>query len=284
MNEIIDNKKTWFVVILWRPNTGKSTFINTLIWEKVSIVSSTPQTTRKKIIWVYNDDDSQIIFIDTPGIHKWERQVNTHINTQALWSIQDADVVLYFIDPTRPLWEEEKMLEDVFLKCTQAKVKVYTKSDIQQKHEEGALSISSISREGFTELLAAIKALLPQGPLYYPQDVYTYQTDEQRIEEIVREKIFLHTKEEIPHSTFVEVEDIQEEGKMLKIHAYIYVETESQKIIVIWKKAELLSQIGKEARLELEDIFWKKIFLSLRVKVALKWRDDKKVLERVFRA
>lgn len=280
MNCDIDNKKSWFVVIIWRPNVGKSSFVNAIIWEKVSIVTDVPQTTRKKILGIYNDEKSQIIFLDTPGIHSSKKEFNQKINSQATKSIEDADVVLYLVDPTRPYGEEEKMIESIFDAVLKPKVKVFTKSDIKKIPNE--FSISSLTKDGFSELMQRLQELLPFGPDYYPEDVYTYQDSESRIEEIVREKIFLFTQDEIPHATYVSVEDIEDQEKLLRIQAYIYVETESQKKIVIGKNASLLSKIWKLAREELEEIFGKKIFLSLRVKVLPKWRENKNTLEKVI--
>lgn len=278
----IDKYICWYVTIIWRPNTWKSTFINTLIGEKVSIVSPTPQTTRKKVLWMYNDDESQVIFLDTPGIHKGQYKLNDKLNEEALWSIESADVILYFVDPTRPQWEEEAFLKWVFESVKKPKLKVFTKADIQKVEEPESFSISSKTKHGFDELLMKIKSLLPNWPLLYPQDFYTYQTIPERAEEIVREKIFLHLKEEIPHSSYVTVDEVEDTGKMLKILSYIYVESESQKKIIIGKWGAILTMLWKEARLELERIFWKKVFLSLRVKVAPKWRQDEWIISRLL--
>lgn len=284
--ESIDKYKVWFVSIFWRPNVGKSTFLNTLLWQKVSIVSSVPQTTRKKILWIYNDEDSQIVFFDTPWIHNSEKAFNIAINWESFSTFNDADVVCYFVDPTRQKWEEEANLEKVYNTLHKPKIKVFTKGDLKEifpiSQESEGIQISSQTKWGFSELLEKIKSYLPTWPLLYPQDFYTYQPMSQRVEEIVREKIFLYAMDEIPHSTFVQVDDIHDEWKMLKILCYIYTETESQKTIIVGKKWAFLSKIGKQSREELEAIFWRKIFLSLRVKVYPKWRQDDRLLKNMF--
>lgn len=279
-------KYVGYVCIIGRPNTGKSTFLNTLLWEKVAITTNIPQTTRNKILWIYNDEDSQIIFFDTPWIHKSENFFNQEINSQALSSLSEWDIILYFIDSTRDAWEEEKYIEEILKNLEKPIIKVYTKIDILTKKDipqwENIVTISSLKKLGFDELLKKIKTYLPKWHPYYPEDYFTFQTMDFRISEIIREKIFLHTKQELPHSVFVEIEEIEEQENLIRIISYIYTETESQKYIIIGKAWSLLSQIGKESRLDLENIFWKKIFLSLRVKVSPKWRKNEIIAKKIL--
>ena len=277
-------KKVGYVSIIGRPNTGKSTFINELIGEKISISSRVPQTTRNKVLWIYNDEDAQIIFFDTPWIHKKEESFNQEINSQALKTLKEANLVLYFIDSNKKAWEEEVYIEKILQESDIPYLTVYTKCDISGKNseEKESFCIASFEKKGFDALTIRIKDFLPQWTPFYPEDYYTHQKIEFRISEIVREKIFFYTKEELPHSIFVWVEEIEDKPKILRIIAYIYTETESQKYIVIGKWWALLSKIGKEARLNLEDIFWKKVFLSLRVKVAPKWRKNKAITKKIF--
>jgi len=217
----------------------KSTFINSLIWEKVSITSNIPQTTRKRVLAIYNDDDSQIIFFDTPWIHKNEKKFNEEINKQALSSMREADLVLYFIDSSRPKWDEEVQIEWFLEFVSSPIVKVYTKLDLPSKIEipldRNSLKIASLEKYWFNELLETIKKHLKNGHPFYPDDYYTDQDIYFRISEIVREKVFLHTKEEVPHSTYVEIEEIDDQKDILKIQAYVYCETDSQRYILIWK-------------------------------------------------
>ncbi len=292
LKDILDNskelkkKKVWYVAIVWRPNAGKSTFINTLIWEKVSIVTNVPQTTRNKILAVYNDTDSQIIFFDTPWIHKSTKSFNEEINAQAIKSFKDAELALYFIDSSRKVWDEEKYIEELIKDLSIPVFKVYTKIDltpqIELKEEKNNFFISSQTKEWFDVLLENIKKLLEIWTTFFEDDFYTKQNIFFRISEIIREKVFNYTKEEIPHSIFVNVDEVDDQKDILKIVAYIYTESTSQKYIVIWKWWNLIKNIWKDARIELEKIFGKKVFLALRVKTKEKWRNDKKFVEKML--
>ncbi len=276
-------KKVWYVAIIGRPNAWKSTFINSLLWEKVSITSNIPQTTRKRILAIFNDTDSQIIFFDTPWIHKSNKEFNEKINKVAIRSLEESDLILYFIDSSRSGWEEEKYIKELISEVKTPILKVYTKLDLKPKitipESEETLKISSTTKEGFDNLLNKIKQNIPDWPLLFPTNIYTKQDMFFRISEIIREKVFLHTKEELPHSIYVWVEEISEEKTLkwkdlLKLVAYIYTDTDSQKYIVIWKWWSLIKEIWKEARIELEQIFDKKVFLALRVKVRKNWRKN----------
>lgn len=283
----IKEKKVWYAVIIGRPNAGKSTFINTLLWEKIAITSSVPQTTRNKILAIFNSDTAQIIFIDTPWVHSSEKIFNTQINNQALTSIKDADIVLHFIDASRKNWQEEVFLEELLKKINTPVLRVYTKSDIKSLQDvslsENTYLISSFQKKGFTELLLAIEEKLPVWPVLFSEDIATKQSLYFRISEIIREKLFEHLRDELPHSIFVSVEEIEETKEGLKkISSYIYTESDSQKYIIIWKNGSFLSEVWKEARLELEDFFDTKVFLSLRVKVKKHWRKDTELLKKMF--
>lgn len=275
----LKEKKVWYVAIIGRPNAGKSTFINTLIWEKIAITSSVPQTTRNKILAIYNDEDSQIIFFDTPGIHESTKTFNSEINNQALSSLRDAEIILYFIDSSRPTWAEEEFIADILSKINTPVFKVFSKSDLHPAIEipswDTIFKISSFENSWFIPLIDTIKEKLPIGPILFPEDYYTKQDIFFRVSEIIREKLFENLKEELPHSIFVAVEEIEDDDTWMKrISAYIYTETDSQKYIVIGKAGALITKVGKAARLELEEIFWQKVFLSLRAKVRKNWRKD----------
>lgn len=283
----IVEKKVWYVAIVWRPNVWKSTFINSLIWEKVSITSNIPQTTRKRVLAIYNDDDSQIIFFDTPWIHQNEKKFNEKINKEAIKSLRESDVVLYFIDSSRPYWEEEKEIEKILEFVNSDIITVYTKIDLPSKIEFSEniqnYKISSTDKYWFEELLEDIKTKLKTWPIFYPEDFYTDQDMNFRISEIIREKVFLNTKQEVPHSIYIWIEEIDNQEELLKIQAYVYSETDSQRYIIIWKNWNLITKIWKESRLELEDIFNKKVFLSLRVKTLPKWRKDDKIINSILK-
>lgn len=293
LKEILENtsdlniqKKVWYVAIIGRPNAWKSTFINSLIWEKISITTNIPQTTRKRVLAIYNDTDSQIIFFDTPGIHKSEKDFNKKINDVAINSFKDSEIILYFIDSTREGWEEENYIRNILEMVNKPIIKVYTKTDLEAKinipDNENIVKISSIEKTGFSELLEKIKTHLRVWPLFFPEEYYTKQDIYFRISEIIREKAFLHTKEELPHSLYIKVEEIEESDDLLKIVAYIYTETESQKYIVVWKWWTLISKIWKEARIELEQIFEKKVFLALRAKSHKNWRKNENLIKQIL--
>ncbi len=293
IKDILDNtsdlkkqKKVWYVAIIWRPNAWKSTFINTLIGEKVSITTDTPQTTRKRVLAIYNDDDSQIIFFDTPGIHKHAKDFNKKINDVAINSFKESDLILYFIDSTREWWEEEKYIRQIVDMVNKPVVKVYTKTDLQSKiqipENENIIKISSETKDGFEQLLKKTKSYLNIWPLLFPEEYYTKQDIYFRISEIIREKAFLETKEELPHSIYISVEEIEDRDDILKIIAYIFTDTESQKYIVIWNGWKKIQAIGKQARIELEKIFDKKVFLALRAKTNKNWRKNEWLIKKIL--
>ncbi|PZM85683.1 GTPase Era [Candidatus Gracilibacteria bacterium] len=285
-SDLKKEKKVGYVSIIGRPNAGKSTFINSLLGEKISITSSIPQTTRRKVLAIYNDEDSQIIFLDTPGIHKSEKDFNKKINEVALNSIQDSDLIVYFIDSTREGGEEEKYIKEEIAKSNKPILKVYTKSDLKSKINiskgENTIKISSLNKNGFPELLEKIKSHLKIQTILFPEEYYTKQDIYFRISEIIREKVFLNTKEELPHSIYVGVEEIDDKEEILRIVAYIYTETESQKYIIVGKGGSLISKIGKESRLELEKVFEKKVFLALKAKSQKNWRKNEKLIKNLL--
>jgi len=285
-SDLTKEKKVWYISIIWRPNAWKSTFINSLIWEKISITTNIPQTTRKKVLAIYNDSDSQIIFLDTPGIHKSEKEFNKKINDVAINSILDSDLIMYFIDPTRGGWEEEKYIKELISNAKKPILKIYTKSDLKAKITisswENVIKISSVNKDWFEELLKKVKSFLKTWPLFFPEDYYTKQDIYFRISEIIREKVFLNTKEELPHSIYVWVDEIDEKDNLLRIVAYIYTETESQKYIIVWKWGSLIAKIWLESRLDLEKIFEKKVFLALKAKSQKNWRKNEKIVKNLL--
>lgn len=285
-SDLTEEKKVWYVAIIGRPNAGKSTFVNSLIWEKISITTNVPQTTRKRVLAIYNDKESQIIFFDTPWIHKSEKKFNEQINNVAISSFKDAEVILYFIDSSRQWWEEEKYIKQILEMVNKPVIKVYTKVDLKSQINipswDDIIKISSITKEWFEELLKKVKSYLKTWPMFFPDDFYTKQDIYFRISEIIREKAFLYTKEELPHSVYIWVEEIEDNEDLMKIVAYIYTETDSQKYIVIWKAGSLIQKIWKEARFELEKVFNKKVFLALRVKVKKNWRKDDKLIKEIL--
>jgi len=294
LSDILDNtkdlseKRVWYVAIIGRPNAGKSTFVNTLIGEKIAITSNVPQTTRNKILAIYNDDEAQIIFFDTPGIHESTKSFNAEINNQALSSLRDSELVLYFIDSSRDTGKEEEYIDDILTKINTPVYRVYTKRDLPARihipEGKDIFEISSENKSGFPDLVHAIKEKLPMWPLMFSEDFYTKQSIYFRISEIIREKLFHELKEELPHSVFVAVEEIEDDERgMKRISAYVYTETDSQKYIVIGKGGALITKVWKAARIELEQVFDQKVFLSLRAKVRKNWRKDEWFIKKMLK-
>lgn len=284
--------KVWYVAILGRPNAGKSTFINALIGEKVSSVSPRPQTTQRSIPAIFTDTEKeiQIIFLDTPGIHEIPKtetefkSMNERINAEAFASLREADVVLRLVDPTRPQWTEDARIDEVLSFLEKPVLRVETKQDLTKSYpgKNIDVKINSTNREGFDDLIEKISEKLPNWPFLYDEDYYTDQNMDFRISEVIREVLFAELGQEIPYASYIEISQIENQENMLKIYAYINTETESQKRIVIGKNASKITEIGMKSRLILEGIFYKKIFLQLRVKVDKNWRKNEKTLSRLF--
>lgn len=289
--------KVWYAAIVGRPNAGKSTFINALIGEKVSGVSARPQTTQRSIKAIYTDieKDIQIIFLDTPGIHEIPKSqhspdtknslsMNERINGEAFASLREADVILRFIDPTRPYGVEDERIDSVLAFSQKPVIRIETKQDLPKSYpaKDIDIAINSTNREGFEDLIESISSHLPEGPFLYDADYYTDQTVDFRITEVIREVLFLELGEEIPYACYVDIFQIENGPTLLKAYWEIYTETESQKRILIGKDASKITAISTASRITLENIFWKKVFLSLRVKVDKNWRKNQKVLSKIF--
>jgi GTP-binding protein Era len=287
--------KVWYIAIVGRPNAGKSTFLNALIGEKVSAISSRPQTTQRTIPGIFTDEDRgiQLIFLDTPGIHQDANvqygsqksdHIHTLINAQAFAGLREADVILRLVDPTRPYGAEDERIDTALSYNTKPVIRVETKQDLDKGYlgKDIDYKIDSINHIGFEELITAIATKLPDGPYLYEADQYTDQTMELRVTEVIREILFEELGEELPYACYVEIGSIENTGTMFKVQAYLNVEAESQKLIVIGKWGKKISEIGTRSRLILERIFGKKVFLGLRVKVDKNWRKNEKVLSKLF--
>lgn len=286
-------QKTGYVAIIGRPNAWKSTFINSLIWEKVSGVSPRPQTTQRSIPAIFTDSNKwlQIIFLDTPGIHKVEKNpekklpnINELINAEAFASLREADVILRLLDPTRPYGEEDQRIDEVLDFVKKPIIRVETKQDLKKSYPGKNIDfkINSITKRWFDELIETISIYLPEGPFLYDEDYYTDQSIDFRVSETIREVMFELLWEEIPYASYIEISDIENSQEILKVNGYIHTETESQKKIVIWKMWSKIKEIWTKSRIILEWIFGKKIFLGLRVKVDKNWRKNTKTLSKLF--
>lgn len=294
--EIHNEKKTGFVSIIGRPSSGKSTLINTICGYKISIVSKHPQTTQFIVRGIYNDENSQIIFIDTPGFHHFNSNLNRGLSNLAVRTLSEGDLILYLIDTTREAGDEELDIIEKLKSVEQKVIVVYNKIDIEGENKKNIINsirkelapeyeveLSALTGKNLDELIKIIQDNLPLGPLYYPDDYVTDQSIPFRIKEIVREKIFINTKEELPHSTYVEVDDCDVTEKKITCHATIFVERDSQKGIIIGNKGDMIKKIGKEARIELKEIFERNVNLFLKVNVHHKWKKKDNFLRKKFR-
>lgn len=288
--------KSGFVSIIGRPNVGKSTMLNQVLGQKIVIATDKAQTTRKRIKGILTNDRGQIVFVDTPGIHKPINKFGEFLLDEAKVSVPDSDLVLFLVDASEPAGKGDKwIVENVISKTKIPVVLVMNKLDkisnqekITQnyqsyvelfKSEIPVIKISAKTGKNKAKLIDLIMDYLPEGELLYPEDIVTEENMRSIVEEIVREKILLNTKEEIPHSVAIKVDRYEEAPEIDRIYANIFCETKSQKGILIGKGGSLLKKIGTEARLDLENIVEKKVFLALQVKVEKDWRKNDKVLK-----
>lgn len=286
--------RSGFVSILGRPNAGKSTLLNALLGTKLSIVADKPQTTRTTVQGVLTLPEAQIVFVDTPGIHDADTVFNRRMMESIKEALEERDLLLYLIDGTRrPGPEDEKSLE--LIKDTTTKVfALFNKIDLIEKKNELLPVIEAYSKlrefteyfpisaetgEGLEALQAAILEQMPAGPAYYPDDYITDQPERFMASEIIREKILLTTRQEVPHSVAVLVDEWKEEGRLTRITATIHVERPGQKAIILGARGSLMKEIATEARLEIEKLLEKKVFLTLFVKVNPKWRENEAFLK-----
>lgn len=281
--------KSAFVAIIGRPSAGKSTLLNAICGEKVSITASVPQTTRNKIRGILTEERGQMVFLDTPGYHNSERKYNNYMMGIVSSSLEECDMVVYVVDSTRPMGKEEQELIDMLMAKGKPLVIVLNKCDKDSKYKqdirgflkvnmkpESIIETSALNSEGIDSLKDTIFEVAPEGEQMYPADFYTDQDPEFRIAEIIREKAISKMSQEIPHAMYVEISDTEMKGENEKqklwVRAFLTVERESQKGMVIGKGGDLIKLIRKEAISDLNKIFPYKIQLDLRVKVNPKWR------------
>ena len=288
--------KCGFVTILGRPNVGKSTLLNQILGQKIVITTDKAQTTRKRIKGILTDENGQIIFIDTPGVHRPLNKLGEFLLDEAKVAVPDADLVLFLVDGSEPAGKGDKwIVENILKECKIPVILVMNKVDKiknQQKIEENLMSYKMLFEENIPiirisaktgrnkdTLLTNILKKLPEGDLLYPEDVVTEESMRSVTEEVIREKVLINTQDEIPHSVAIKVDKYQESDDIDRIYATIYCEHKSQKGILIGKGGALLKKIGTEARLELEHIVEKKVFLGLEVKVEKDWRKKDNILK-----
>lgn len=287
--------KSGFVAIVGRPNVGKSTLLNQILGQKIVIATDKAQTTRKRIKGILTKPEGQIVFIDTPGIHKPLNKLGEFLMDEAKFAIPDADLIIFLVDGSEPAGKGDKWIVNNVLQTEIPILIVMNKVDKTKnlnKIEENLLTYKTLFEKNYPvirlsaktgrnidTLLKNIYKNLPEGELLYPEEIVTEETMRSITEEIIREKILLNTSDEIPHSTAVKVTEYKEEENIDKIYAVIYCEQKSQKGILIGKGGALLKTIGMQSRLELEKIADKKVFLSLEVKVEKDWRKKDNVLK-----
>ncbi|MCL4455874.1 MAG: GTPase Era [Nitrospirae bacterium] len=285
--------RSGYVSLTGRPNVGKSTLLNAILGEKVAIVSPKPQTTRNRIVGVKTLPDSQIIFIDTPGIHKPKHRLGELMVKEARESAKETDVILFMVEPEEP-GGGDRFIIDIMKDLNKPVFLVINKIDTVKKPEvlpvidaysrlypfKEIIPVSALTGDGVDSLVKTVTDYLPEGPKYYPEDILTDQLERFMAAEIIREKIIRHTEDEIPHSVAVEITHWAErENGVVFINANIYVEREGQKGIIIGKGGSKLKSIGTAARLDMEKLLGTKVFIELRVKIKKDWRGNERILK-----
>jgi len=277
--------KSGYVAIIGKPNVGKSTLLNNILGEKVSIVTEKPQTTRNKIMGIKNFPDAQIVFIDTPGIHRARHKLGEFMIKQSYEAMELVDLIVLMVEPVKPKEADLSIIEKI-KKMKKPAILVINKIDTVEKQSllplidlykdifpfKEIIPISALKGDGVNILIEKIIYYLPVGQKLYPDDMITDQAEKFMVAEFIREKIMKYTEEEIPYSVAVDIERWEESEKLLTIGANIFVEREGQKIIIIGKKGEKLKRIATEARLDIERLLGVKVFLEVWVKVRKKWR------------
>ena len=287
--------KSGFIGIIGRPNVGKSTLFNAIVGENISIVADKPQTTRNKITGIKNLPDAQLIFLDTPGMHRPKTPLNRAMVQTAQDTIHDSDILLMLIQADYDVHHHDLFLIEYLAQIQVPVFLVINKIDLIEKkyllplidkfrtlyNYRDIFPISALKGDGIDDLLEAIKIILPEGPQYFPDDIATDSTERFIAAEFIREKILLLTKQEVPYASAVIVDLFKEdEGKnLISISATITMEKESQKAIIIGKKGAILKKIGTAARLEMEKFFSARIFLELYVRVRKNWTSSDKMLQ-----
>ena len=292
--DVPEGFRSGFVALVGRPNAGKSTLLNACFGQKVAITSPVAQTTRRRMRAVINRDDCQIVIVDTPGLHKPKDSLGTELNKSALAEISDVDVVAFLIDATKPIGRGDAWVAQHVAASRAKKILVLSKADKATPDQVTAqlaaarelvdfdeeIVVSATEAFNVDAFVSLVASYLPQGPRWFPLDMGCDASDETLVSEFVREKVLLHTREEVPHAVGVICDDLEYDGDLLRLHASIFVEREGQKGILIGKKGEMIKRIGSEARKDLERIFDCKVFLALDVKVKQQWREDEAQIRR----
>ena len=288
--------KSGFVSIVGRPNVGKSTLLNAIIGKKIAITSSTAQTTRNIIQGIYNEDDLQIVFVDTPGIHKPQNKLGTVLNKQAYYSLSDVDVILFLVDVTQKFGRGDNFILEKLKENDIPVILVLNKIDkinyeellpIIDKYKDlypfkEIVPLSAMKSKNIDELIKVISNYLSDDIKYYDDDIITNVSATFSISELVREKVLYFTTKEVPHAVTCIVDDVSEDKYNVSVSASIIVDRESLKKILIGKNGTMVKKIGIEARRDIENFLDKKVYLDLRVKVIEKWRDKEQFLNQTL--
>ena len=283
-----NNHKSGFIAVIGRPNVGKSTLINSLIGQKIAIMSDKPQTTRNRILCILTQEDAQVVFLDTPGIHKPLHKLGEYMENTAENTLKEVDAILFVVDATEKFGPGERYIIEHLNNTRKPVVLVVNKIDLierekvlpiiegyAQKYDfSGVVPISAREKINLDSLLGEAKKYLPEGPQYYPEDMVTDQPERLIAAELVREKVLELTRDEVPHAVAVDVDEMTTRAKGdVYIRATIYVERDSQKGILIGAKGTMLKRIGALARKDIENLLGSKVYLDLWVKVKRDWRN-----------
>ncbi len=287
--------KSGFIGLVGRPNVGKSTLLNAIIGHKVAITSDKPQTTRNVIQGIRTDEDSQMVFVDTPGIHKPKNKLGRILNKEAYYSLEDVDVVLFLVDITEPLGKGDMFVIDVLKKVEVPVILVINKIDKLPKEEilkkidqykdlynfDEIVPISARKMDNVDRLITVLKSKLTDNIKYYDEDMYTDKPVNFMVSELIREKILELTFEEVPHSVSVITDSMEYGRDSVNIKATIVVDRENLKRILVGKNGTMIKKIGTRARMDIEPFLGRKVYLELFVKVIPKWRDREKFLNEI---
>lgn len=283
-----DQYKSGFAALIGRPNVGKSTLMNCLIGQKIAITSNKPQTTRNRIQTVYTSEKGQIVFVDTPGIHKAKNRLGDYMVNVARRSLSEVDVILWLVEPSNYIGAGEESILEQLSRVNTPVILVINKIDTVKKEEllgfidtyrkrmdfAEIVPVSALKKDNTEELLSCIFKYLPYGPAFYDEDTVTDQPQRQIVAELIREKALRTLEEEIPHGIAVTIEKMKRRGKIMDIEATIICERDSHKGIIIGKQGSMLKKIGSQARRDIEDMLECQVNLQLWVKVKKDWRDS----------